>query len=226
MRLQDGMTFAHYYSGKNALAVHAVQNLSCYQSDTPQERLLYLWSSCSMGRSHLLQACALEVLEQGYRSVYIPLKNIAYFSLSILENLEDNDMICIDDIDMIAGYRTWEESFFHLFNRCEEKQVRLIFSASSPVRDLVLQLQDLKSRLGLAPVFQLHAFSDEEKMKALQFRAKARGLDLNDDVAEFLLRRSHREMQDLMQILDRLDQSSWQENRKLSIPFVKATLSW
>ena len=45
------------------------------------------------------------------------------------------------------------------------------------------------------------------------------------DVARFLLNRSSRDMKTLIATLDRLDQASISAQRRLTIPFVKETLS-
>ncbi len=51
-----------------------------------------------------------------------------------------------------------------------------------------------------------------------------RGMELHDAVADYIIARAERSLVALMQILDRLDESSIKEQRKLTIPFVKSTL--
>ena len=81
-------------------------------------------------------------------------------------------------------------------------------------------------RLTLALVFQLQSLSDEDKLRALQLRASRRGLQLSDEVGRFILTRGTRSMSALFELLERLDQASLQAQRKLTIPFLKATLGW
>ncbi|MOA50116.1 DnaA regulatory inactivator Hda [compost metagenome] len=89
-----------------------------------------------------------------------------------------------------------------------------------------MKLPDLKSRLTLALVFQLHALSDEDKLRALQLRASRRGLHLTDEVGRFILTRGPRSMNLLFDLLDILDQASLQAQRKLTIPFLKEIFGW
>ncbi|NVL32138.1 DnaA regulatory inactivator Hda, partial [Pseudomonas syringae pv. actinidiae] len=84
----------------------------------------------------------------------------------------------------------------------------------------------IKSRLTMALVFQMRGLSDEDKLRALQLRASRRGLHLTDDVGHFILTRGTRSMSALFELLERLDQASLQEKRKLTIPFLKETLGW
>jgi len=52
----------------------------------------------------------------------------------------------------------------------------------------------------------------------------ARGLELPDDTAQFLLRRFPRDLPSLFALLDTLDAASLVEQRRLTIPFVKTVL--
>lgn len=72
---------------------------------------------------------------------------------------------------------------------------------------------------------QLHELSDQEKIHTLQRVALQRGFDLSRNVLQFLINRCSRNMHDLHQILDLLDKASLQEQRKITIPFVKAILN-
>jgi DnaA family protein len=55
-------------------------------------------------------------------------------------------------------------------------------------------------------------------------RAKHRGLTLPDEVINYLLVRENRDMNNLYQLLDRLDKASLAARRKLTIPFIKKIL--
>lgn len=50
-------------------------------------------------------------------------------------------------------------------------------------------------------------------------------MELPDEVAHFLLKKIGSDLEELSKILDKLDQASLQAQRKLTIPFVKETLS-
>jgi len=77
----------------------------------------------------------------------------------------------------------------------------------------------------LLPAFHLTALDEADRIKALRLRARHRGLDLPDDTASFLLNRSKRDMASLYALLDQLDSAALAAKRRLTIPFVKETLS-
>lgn len=225
IRLRDDATFANYYPGANALALGSVERLCSPQAGWTDE-LIYLWGRPGVGRSHLLQAACLRMEERGERAVYLPLGEVADYPPEILDNLEQSELVCLDELEAVVGDAAWEAALFHLFNRLRDGGRRLLLAASQAPRELGVQLPDLQSRLSLALVFQLQALSDEDKLRALQLRASRRGLNLPDDVGRFILSRGERSMSALFELLDRLDQASLQAQRKLTIPFLKQTLGW
>jgi DnaA family protein len=88
-----------------------------------------------------------------------------------------------------------------------------------------LSLEDLRSRLQWGLTYQVHSLTDEDKQQALQMRARARGLELSDDVAQYIIQRLPRDTNELFWQLARLDHASLAEQRKLTIPFVKKVLA-
>ncbi|WP_447590000.1 DnaA regulatory inactivator Hda [Aquipseudomonas campi] len=225
VRLRDDATFANYYPGANAAALGYVERM-CEADAGWAENLIYLWGIEGVGRSHLLQAACLRFEQRGESAVYLPLAEVADYGPALLDNLEQCGLVCLDDLDAVVGRAEWEEALFHLFNRLRDAGRCLLLAAAAAPRELPVGLADLQSRLTLALVFQLHALSDEEKLRALQLRASRRGLHLTDEVGRFILTRGERSMSALFELLERLDQASLQAQRKLTIPFLKETLGW
>ncbi|WP_324733822.1 DnaA regulatory inactivator Hda [Pseudomonas paeninsulae] len=225
VRLRDDATFANYYPGANAAALGYVERL-CEADAGWAESLIYLWGGAGVGRTHLLQAACLRFEQLGEPAVYLPLAELVEHGPNMLDNLEQFELVCLDDLDAVAGLSEWEEALFHLFNRLRDSGRRLLLAASSSPRELPVKLADLQSRLTLALVFQLQSLSDEDKLRALQLRASRRGLHLSDEVGRFILTRGERSMSALFELLERLDQASLQAQRKLTIPFLKEILGW
>lgn len=225
VRLRDDATFANYYPAANPLALGSVERL-CEADAGWSDNLIYLWGSEGCGRSHLLQAACLRFEQRGEQAVYLPLADLVEYGPSLLDGLEHCALLCLDDVQAVAGDPAWEEALFHLFNRLRDAGRSLLLSADAAPRELGIRLADLQSRLSLALVFQLQPLNDEDKLRALQLRASRRGLQLPDDVARFILTRGSRSMADLFELLERLDQASLQAQRKLTIPFLKQVFNW
>jgi DnaA family protein len=142
----------------------------------------------------------------------------------VLDELEALALVCIDDIDAIAGDRSWETALFHLYNRIQTSGSRLLVTGHLAPADLPLELADLHSRIAWGWIFQLQLLSDDDKKQALKLRARTRGFELPDDVNDYLLRYFPRDIHGLFALLDRLDTASVVAQRRLTIPFVKSVL--
>ena len=214
--LKDAATFDNFYPAGNELLLQALQQ----GNDT----MLYIWGPAGSGKSHLLQALCHATAANGHSPVYLPLQELVSLSATLLEGLEQQALIAVDDIQTVAGLSHWEEGLFHLYNRVRDSGHRLVVSATAAPAGLALTLPDLVSRLGWGPVFQLAVLTDFDKRAALQLRAHRRGLEMGDEVAEYLLRRCPRDMDSLFNLLNRLDQASLAAQRRLTIPFVRQLL--
>ena len=189
------------------------------------ELSLYVHGPSGSGRSHLLQA-ACQSRPSG-ASLYLPLAQLSAMSpTSVLEGIETLSLVCLDDLQAVAGDRDWEQALFVLVNRARETGCLLVVSADTAPAQLGIQLPDLASRLAWSTVFQLRHASDEEKQEILQYRAARRGMQLEDDAARFILARAPRGMSDLMAVLETLDRDSIAMQRSLTIPFIKQRLGW
>jgi DnaA family protein len=218
--LKDQATFFNYFAGKNTLLVEELKKSARGES----ERVIYFYGLSGQGSTHLLQACCHEANRQGLSSVYIPLGSLSDFSPDIFEGLESLDLICIDDIHVIASKSYWEEAFFHAYNRIHDAGKRLIMTANVAPKSLGLVLPDVVSRLSWGMVFQLQPLTDDEKLYVLIMRAERRGMTLSEEVGKFILRHCPRRMATLFAALDVLDKVSLAAQRKLTIPFVKSVL--
>lgn len=189
------------------------------------EPFIYLWGNPGAGKSHLLQA-ACHGMNAQESVIYLPLKLLKDWGPNILDGLEQQTLLCIDDIDMIAGEFAWEEALFHLYNRIRDEAAgRLFLSGTLPPTQLTITLPDLRSRISACLVVQLQELADEDKVQVLMTRAMQRGFELPVAVCQFLLTRFSRNMHDLEQLLNGLDKASLAAHRKITIPFVRTFLT-
>jgi len=217
LRLADHAVFDSYLSTGNETLVAMLNELA----DGQNGQGCWLWGAASVGKTHLLQAVCDRA---GDHSVYVPLRMLVDAGPGILDGLANRALICIDDVDAVAGNASWEEALFALCNEVLDADRILIVSAAMSSRECPIALPDLQSRLARLPTFQVHALGDEERVLALQLRARHRGLDLPDDTARYLLSRNRRDMASLYEMLDKLDQEALRAKRRLTIPFVKEVL--
>ncbi len=217
LQLADHAVFASYLESGNEALVATLTRIA----GDDEGHGCWLWGASATGKTHLLQAVCEAA---GDRAAYMPLSSIAGFGPGILEGLSSRDLICIDDIDRVAGQPEWEVALFDLCNQIFDAGSQLLVSATSSPRECPMELADLRSRLARLPVFQIHALGENELVSALKLRSRHRGLELPDDTARYLLKRSRRDMASLYELLDTLDKEALRAKRRLTIPFVREVL--
>ena len=82
-------------------------------------------------------------------------------------------------------------------------------------------MKDIKTRLGLATIFQLEQLDDELTMSVLNNQMIDRNLSIDSKVYEYLFKYYSRDTRILLAAMDKLDKASLQAKQSITIPFVK-----
>lgn len=196
---------------------HAAASVRSFCADESGEQQLLLWGASAVGKTHLLSAACQEMATRGFQVAYLTgdLAN-REDALASIENVE---LFCLDDLQALAP--SSEAALFHCINRCRESGTRLLFASKPSIDELPLSLPDLKTRLSWGAVFHLQSLADDELPEVLMQLLRLRGLDVNDDVVDYILRRYPRNMHALRDLVDALDQASMVEKRRVTIPLVR-----
>ena len=222
--LKDTESFASFIPGQNAQACgHLKALFRQFKTDKVNNWLTYLFSDSGLGKSHLLYATCQQAELAGESCVYLSFNEKQHMSPDVLQGLEHYRLICLDDIENLQGESEWQIAVFDLINRVKEQNNScLVITGNQPPNKLSLELPDLISRLSWGTNFQLYSLNDEERQEALIVKAQHRGLNMSKEVAKYLVNHWQRDMPALVKSLEILDEQSLQQQRKLTIPFVKA----
>ena len=180
---------------------------------------IYVYGASGLGKTHLLQGATLRALSDQQSAMYIDCHN----SLPghVLESIEQLNWISIDNIDAINANQ--QDLFFDLYNRAKQATVSMLISGTDLPSELGV-MKDLKTRLGLATIFQLQPLNDKLTMSVLNNQMIDRNLSIDSKVYEYLFKYYSRDVKVLLKAIDDLDKASLQAKQSITIPFIKKTL--
>ena len=201
-------TLDNYVPGRNGAALQALRDIARGEG---AERFIYLWGEPGSGRSHLLRGLAHAAGE----------RQALYVCEAPASGADENNVLAVDNVHSLSAGD--QARLFDLYNRMRAAHGALVASGDAAPAQLALRA-DLRSRLAWGLAFQLHPLSDAEKAAALRGYARARALELGEDVIAYLLKHARRDMTSLIGILDALDRYSLEHKRPVTLPLVRDAL--
>jgi DnaA family protein len=217
---RSNQTFNDFFVGNNQEIISHLQNSVAGQG----ELQIFLYGKMGLGKTHLLQACCHQAHLLNRSSFYLDLANPNLPYADILTGLDSLDLVCLDNVEAIAGKSDWELAFFHFFNQHRDSGHTLIISAACLPNEIAVQLPDLKTRLNWGLSLKIHPLADNDRISALNIKAQRMGFEISPQVGLFLLTHYGRDFSALWGLLEKLDKASLAAKRKLSIPFLKQVL--
>lgn len=217
--LPEVWSFDSFVSDDQQWVVDALKDWSKQgMDDSP---FCWVWGGRGSGKSHLLSAVCYALLDKG-RVCYFDLSNLEKYSPDMIFGLSSSYLICIDNIDSIAGHYLWEKSLFALYNEAVMMQkCKLIVSSCKPFQFTKFILPDLSSRMSQGLQLEVKRLAADQLSKALIFRANVFGFELSQAVANYLIIHFSSCNKCLFSYLNCLKDFSWQNKRKVTIPLVK-----
>ena len=158
---------------------------------------LFIYGPAGVGKTHLLYAIANGIRKQS------PDANIVYikgdqFTNELIDaiksgkNIEfrskyrEADLFLIDDIQFIAGKESTQEEFFHTFNKLYEEHKQIVMTSDRKPSDMVTLEDRLKTRFEWGLLADIQPPDYETRMAIIKNKAYTLGLDLNDDVCNYI----------------------------------------
>ena len=169
--------------------------------DETGEPLIGLWGGTDCGKTHLLNACAHYARHCNVQFHLFDAVQLLEANAQSFSGFPEGSVVGVDNLDLLAGNRDWEEQFYQLINRVQSGEIRFVFSLSRNPRDIGFRLPDLKSRLMWGLLISLQSPDDEQLIKVLTKRANLLGLEMSDNALNYLLTHYSRKLSEQMQLL-------------------------
>lgn len=173
----------------------------------------------AVGKTHLLMGVCQTPHTRSAQ--YVSIARLGETAGAALAGIGGDSIVALDDLDALAGHRDAEIALFDLYNRVRAADGVILYAARRPPAQLSLVLPDLVSRLSALTLFALRPLAEDERRALLGREASARGIELPDEVIDFLFRRHPRDFGAMLATLEAIDRESLAEQRRVTVPFVK-----
>jgi len=220
LTLATATQFDTFRAGPNATALAAAREVSVGGG----ENIVFLHGPAGVGKTHLLKAAWRTAHERGTASAYLSFDDAYMLDPDLIEGWGRLDFVALDALERIAGYAAWERTLFRLLEALRERGARCLAAGREPPDRLGLQLPDLASRLAWGPIYALVPLDEAELSAMAVDLARARGMELPDAVARFLVHRLPRDPATFADVMKQLDAAALAAQRRLTIPFVREVL--
>ncbi len=158
---------------------------------------LFIYGPPGVGKTHLLYAIANGIRKQN------PDANIVYikgdqFTIELIQAIQSGkniefrskyreaDLFLIDDVQFIAGKESTQEEFFHTFNKLYEEHKQIVMTSDRKPSDMPTLEDRLRSRFEWGLLADIQPPDYETRMAILKNKAKSLGLDLPEDVCDYI----------------------------------------
>ena len=233
LSLHQNLTFDTFITGpSNQLAHAAAQAVA----DNPggSYNPFFLHGSVGLGKTHLLQAVAHHLRNNGVSDVTTI--SCASFTNEFISDLSSGKIdqfrsryrkagaLLIDDIQFLCDKERTQEEFFNTFNEIYNQERQIFLTSDAPPSEISGLSERLVSRFRLGLVVQLDPPDLETRMAIIRRKASQRGVELPLEVVEVMAQRIRDNIRELEGAVLRIESMSRHENLEINTENVSHTL--
>lgn len=196
-KLNPEYNFSNYIEGDcNRLARSAGLAVGNKPGGTAFNPLM-IYGDSGLGKTHLAQAIGILVKEKHPEKIVLYV-NANVFMTQYIESVRNNnpndfmhfygmiDVLILDDVHEFAGKSKTQDTFFHIFNQLHQSGKQLILTCDRPPVELQDMEQRLLSRFKWGLQADLQKPDYETRLAILKKKAYNDGIELSDDIFEYL----------------------------------------
>ncbi len=208
-------SFSNYIEGdSNKLPRSSVLSIAEHPNTT-QCNPMFIYGPSGCGKTHLINAIGLRI-----KQLY-PQKRVLYISArlfqvqytnSVLNNTTNDfinfyqtiDVLIVDDIQEWMTATKTQDTFFHIFNHLFKNGKRIILASDRPPVELKGMNERLLTRFACGLIAELEKPNVQLCVDILNSKIKRDGLNIPDDVVQFIAQTANGSVRDLQGVINSL----------------------
>lgn len=227
-QLLRNLTFSNFVEGEsNRLARTAGVSIA----NNPGKNIfnpLFVYGKSGVGKTHLLHAIGNASVEQNPRARVLYVSSHVFqvqYSQAYLQNkindfihfYQSVDVLLIDDVHELSGKTGTQNVFFHIFNHLHQMGKQIVFTCDRAPKDLVGMEDRLLTRFKWGLTAEMRQPDYQLRIDILRQKMQQNGLELPDEVVEYIARHAKDNVRDLEGILTSLFAHSIIEGRNTDL---------
>lgn len=233
--LKTDYVFENFIVGPSNRLSHAAA-LAVAQSPGQAYNPLFLHSASGLGKTHLLQAICVTLL-QGDEAPTILYLSCEDFVNQFIEAVKDGDLesfryryrnvdlLLVDDIHFLADKPRIQEEFFHTFNTLYNAHKQIVLSADCHPSEIPTLSERLVSRFNWGLVSRIDPPEFETRAAIIKKKAQIRGIELSTPVTNLLAARITSNVREVEGALNRLVGTARLMNKEVDEAFAIEVLA-
>jgi chromosomal replication initiator protein len=234
LKLHPDYTFDSFVVGPSNRLAHA-SCVAVSQSLGRTYNPLFLYGSSGLGKTHLLHAVCCEARQRSDGAI-IKFLSCEEFVNRFIRAIEEGnvagfqsqfrtvDALVIDDVQFLREREQSQEEFFHTFNALYNNGKQIILSADSPPGKIPSLEERLISRFSWGLVARIDPPSYETRVAIVQKKAHLRGMNISDEVSEYVARKVHANIRELEGALTTLYALSTTAGKEMTLELAQRAL--
>ncbi|MFW5955392.1 MAG: chromosomal replication initiator protein DnaA [Rhodothermales bacterium] len=194
-----------------------------------------IYGGVGLGKTHLIQAIG-NYVRQHRKTDSVLYVSSERFTTEFVQSIQHNrvsdfslfyrqiDLLIVDDIQFFGGKEKTQEEFFHIFNALHQAGKQIVLSGDRPPRDIQGIEERLLSRFQWGLSADVQPPELETRIAILQRKAEDDGIDLDQEIIDFIAHNIKSNIRELEGALIRLLAHATLHKRDIDLPLAREVL--
>lgn len=233
LNLNPRYSFRTFVVGASNQFAHAA-SLAVAERPAQAYNPLFIYGGVGLGKTHLLNAIGNYVAERSdLKIAYVTteqftnevINSIRYDKMiDLRKRYRSIDMLLVDDVQFLAGKERTQEEFFHTFNTLYEARKQIVLSSDRFPKEMPDIEERLRSRFEWGLIADLQPPDVETRIAILRKKSEDEGVELPDDVIQYLAENMKHNIRELEGSLVRLGAYSSLTGHPIAMDMAKNVL--